>query len=79
MVVTDREALRPVRVGLEIASALHRLYGAKFEVGTTAKLLGSSAQLAQVTSGVDPARVVAAWSADEAKWRLLRAKYLLYP
>jgi uncharacterized protein YbbC (DUF1343 family) len=79
MIVTDREALRPVRVGLEIASALHRLYGAKFEVGTTAKLTGSSAQLAQVAAGVDPAKVSSAWSADEAKWRLLRAKYLLYP
>jgi uncharacterized protein YbbC (DUF1343 family) len=78
MIVTDREALRPVRVGLEIASALHRLYGAKFDVGTTAKLTGSSAQLAQVASGVDPARIASAWSADEAKWRLLRAKYLLY-
>jgi uncharacterized protein YbbC (DUF1343 family) len=79
MTVTDRDALRPVRVGLEIASALHRLYGAKFEVGTTAKLLGSSAQLAQVASGVDPAKIAATWSADEARWRLRRAKYLLYP
>jgi uncharacterized protein YbbC (DUF1343 family)/CubicO group peptidase (beta-lactamase class C family) len=78
MIVTDREALRPVRVGLEIASALHRLYGAKFEVGTTAKLTGSSGQLAQVASGVDPGRIASAWSADEARWRLLRAKYLIY-
>ena len=78
MVVTDRDALHPVRVGLEIASALRRLYGARFDAGTTAKLVGSSTQLAQVLSGTDPGKVSTAWTADEAQWRLLRAKYLLY-
>jgi uncharacterized protein YbbC (DUF1343 family) len=79
MTVTDREALRPVRVGLEIASALSRMYGTKFDLGTTVKLTGSAAQLAQVAAGTDPAKIAATWSADESKWRLLRAKYLLYP
>ena len=78
MVVTDREALRPVRVGVEIAAALGKLHGSKFDPATTAKLYGSAAQLSQVLSGADPSRVASAWIADEAKWRLLRAKYLLY-
>ena len=30
------------------------------------------------SAGDDPAAIVAAWAADEAKWRLLRAKYLIY-
>ena len=32
----------------------------------------------QDTRGVDPAAIAASWEAGEAKWRLLRAKYLLY-
>ena len=32
MVVTDRAALRPVRVGVEIAGALQKLYGSQFEL-----------------------------------------------
>lgn len=78
MVITDREALHPVRVGLEIAGALRRLYGTKFDVANTAKLVGSSTQLTQVLSGTDPGKVSSAWATDEAQWRLLRAKYLLY-
>jgi uncharacterized protein YbbC (DUF1343 family)/CubicO group peptidase (beta-lactamase class C family) len=31
-VVTDRGALRPVRLGVEVASALVKLYGARFEI-----------------------------------------------
>ena len=78
MVVTDREALRPVRVGLEIAAALHRLYGAKFDIDAAARLFGSRETLERIKKGEDPAQVAQAWAADEARWRLLRAKYLLY-
>ncbi|HXH08017.1 MAG TPA: exo-beta-N-acetylmuramidase NamZ domain-containing protein [Vicinamibacterales bacterium] len=78
MVVTDRDALRPVRVGLEIAAALYRLYGAKFEIDAAARLFGSREALARAKAGEDPARIAQDWAADEARWRLLRAKYLLY-
>ena len=39
---------------------------------------GSRQALERVKAGEDPARVAAGWSADEARWRLMRAKYLLY-
>ena len=78
IVVTDRAALRPVRLGLEVASALHRLYGAKFELESAARLFGSKETLARIRSGDDPAAIAASWNAGEARWRLLRAKYLLY-
>jgi uncharacterized protein YbbC (DUF1343 family)/CubicO group peptidase (beta-lactamase class C family) len=78
MVITDRVALRPVRVGLEVAGALARLHGDRYQLENTARLLGSRDSLARVTSGEDPAAVAASWSADEARWRRLRAKYLLY-
>ncbi len=78
MIVTDRSALRPVRVGLELAAMLHRLYGARFELELAERLFGSKDGLARVRAGDDPASIAASWGAAEARWRLLRAKYLLY-
>jgi uncharacterized protein YbbC (DUF1343 family)/CubicO group peptidase (beta-lactamase class C family) len=78
MIVTDRDRLRPVRVGLEIASALSGLYGQQFRLEDAATLFGAKATLEKVRAGQDPASVAASWSADEAQWRATRAKYLLY-
>jgi uncharacterized protein YbbC (DUF1343 family)/CubicO group peptidase (beta-lactamase class C family) len=78
MVVIDRERLRPVRVGLEIASALSRLYGQQFKLEDAAMLFASNAVLARIRAGEDPAAIEASWRADEDRWRAIRAKYLLY-
>ncbi|MGE5838101.1 MAG: exo-beta-N-acetylmuramidase NamZ domain-containing protein [Acidobacteriota bacterium] len=78
IVVTDRNALRPVRLGVEIASALLRLFPGKLEIDAAARLFGSTAGLARLTAGDDPATIAASWAAAEGRWRLLRNKYLLY-
>jgi uncharacterized protein YbbC (DUF1343 family)/CubicO group peptidase (beta-lactamase class C family) len=78
MMVTDRERLRPVRLGLEIASALSKMYGAAFTLEQAATLFGSRATLERVRRGEDPAAIAASWRADEEKWRQVRARYLLY-
>ncbi len=78
MVVTDRLALRPVRVGVEIASALYRLYPSQFQLQAATRLVGSREAIKRIQSGEDPAAIAASWATDEARWRLLRAKYLLY-
>ena len=78
MIVTDRAAIRPVRVGVEIAAMLHKLYGAKYELEAAERLFGSKEGLARIRAGVDPADIVASWAAGEARWRLMRNKYLLY-
>ena len=78
MIVTDRLALRPVRVGLEIASALNRLYGAKFELEASERLIGSKDVITRIRAGEDPASIAASWAAAESRWRLTRAQYLLY-
>jgi len=78
MVIINRGALQPVRMGLEIAATLWTLYGDQYKMETTERLLGSRRSLDRVKSGEDPARVSADWAADEARWRQLRAKYLLY-
>ncbi|HXW08912.1 MAG TPA: exo-beta-N-acetylmuramidase NamZ domain-containing protein [Vicinamibacterales bacterium] len=78
MIVADRLALRPVRVGVEIASAIQKLFGAKFELDSAERLFGSRDGLARIRAGEDPASIAASWAAGEARWRLLRNQYLLY-
>ena len=78
MIVTDRASLRPVRLGLEVAAALNKLYGAKFELESAQRLFGSKDTLTRVRAGEDPAAIAATWGAGEARWRLRRAGYLLY-
>ena len=78
MVITNRSQLQPVRVGLEIAGALFTLFGEQYQLENTDLLLGSRDSFERVRHGEDPAVVAARWSADEARWRRLRAKYLIY-
>jgi uncharacterized protein YbbC (DUF1343 family) len=78
MIVTNRAALQPVRVGLEIAAALASRHPDQFRLETSERLLGSRDSFERVRRGEDPAAVAARWNAAEARWRTLRAKYLLY-
>jgi len=78
MVITDRPALRPVRVGIEIAAALWKLHPDRFDFRNTVRLLGSQQTIDRIRRGDDPAAIAESWAADEARWRLLRAKYLIY-
>jgi uncharacterized protein YbbC (DUF1343 family)/CubicO group peptidase (beta-lactamase class C family) len=78
IVITDRNALRPVRVGVELAAALLKLFPGKFDVDASARLFGSTAGLARLKAGDDPATIASGWAGAEGRWRLLRNKYLLY-
>jgi uncharacterized protein YbbC (DUF1343 family)/CubicO group peptidase (beta-lactamase class C family) len=78
MLVTDRAALRPLRVGIEVASALSKMYRDKYVIDVNDRLLGSPQMIARIQAGDDPGDVAASWAADEGRWRLLRTKYLLY-
>ena len=70
--------LRPVRVGVEIASALSRLYPSQYQLDAAGRLFGSREALTRIRTGDDPAAIAASFGVAEARWRLLRAKYLLY-
>jgi uncharacterized protein YbbC (DUF1343 family)/CubicO group peptidase (beta-lactamase class C family) len=76
--VRDRATMNAVRVGIELAAALQKLGGDKLELDKSARLIGSQAVVARLKSGDDPARIAASFADDEAHFRLLRAKYLLY-
>jgi uncharacterized protein YbbC (DUF1343 family)/CubicO group peptidase (beta-lactamase class C family) len=78
MMITNRNTLQPVRVGIELASALSSLYGEKYDPNNMWRLIGAEPIVERIRQGEDPAAIAARWSADEARWRRLRAKYLLY-
>ena len=78
IIVTDRAAMRALRVGVEIMSALAKLYPTHYDLEGASRLLGSREAVARIKSGDDPAAITASFAAAEARWRLLRSKYLLY-
>jgi len=78
IIVTDRAAMKPVRVGLEIASALYRMYPAQYQLLAAQRLFGSHDTLSRIAAGDDPGSIAARWAVAESRWRSLRTKYLLY-
>jgi hypothetical protein len=48
MVITDRQGIRPVRVGVEIAAAISTLFPGKLTLAPTTRLFGSAAGLARI-------------------------------
>ncbi len=77
LVVTDRLNMRPVRMGLEIASMLYRLYPEQYRLERAEKLLGAKT-LTHIMAGGDPTLVAKSWVTHEARWRQIRKPYLLY-
>jgi len=78
IVLTDRQALDSPALGVEIASALHRLYSSDFHLDKTLPLIGSYEVLQAIKEGQDPNSIVLNWQASLEKFFKLRSKYLLY-
>jgi uncharacterized protein YbbC (DUF1343 family) len=76
--VTDREAVRSMRVGLEIAALLQKKYPEHFDVMKTIVLLGNQATVDQLKAGTPPEQIISNWSADLAAFDQVRRKYFLY-
>ncbi|HKN25470.1 MAG TPA: DUF1343 domain-containing protein [Candidatus Acidoferrum sp.] len=76
--VTDRGAVRSIRVGLEIAELLQKKYPDHFDVTKTIVLLGNDATVEQLKAGTPPEQIIASWAADLAAFDQMRRKYFLY-
>ena len=67
MIVTDRAALRPVRVGVEIAAALSKLYGARSSSSRRPSACSDPRRASRrIRAGEDPASWRPRWAAAEA-------------
>jgi uncharacterized protein YbbC (DUF1343 family) len=78
LIVTDRAAFRPVRVGIELAVALRRFYPAEWKVDDSLRLLANADTLARVRSGATAEEVIRAWQAGLDEFKNARAKFLIY-
>jgi uncharacterized protein YbbC (DUF1343 family) len=76
--VNDRNALNSPELGIEILSALHRLYPAQFQVEKALRLIGSRATLDAIERGDDPRSIAASWSPALDSYLEARAPFLLY-
>jgi uncharacterized protein YbbC (DUF1343 family) len=76
--VTDRAALRSMRVGLEIAAILHKKYPDNFDLSKILLLLGNDSAIQQLQSGTPPNEIIASWAKDLAAFDQVRRRYFLY-
>jgi uncharacterized protein YbbC (DUF1343 family) len=70
--------LRSMRMGMEIADALHRMYPQNFHAEKTITLIGNQATVDAIERGDPPAKIVKSWEPAIDQFRQTRAKYLLY-
>ncbi len=76
--VTDRAAVRSLRIGLEIAAVLQEKYPDHFDAAKTILLLGNDATVQQLKAGTPPEQIIASWAQDLAAFDQVRRKYFLY-
>ena len=78
ILVLDRNVLDAPELGLEIASALHRLYPQQFALDKINTLLANGAVLGELATGDDPERIAEGWRPAVEAFEKERAKALLY-
>jgi uncharacterized protein YbbC (DUF1343 family)/CubicO group peptidase (beta-lactamase class C family) len=78
ILLDDRMALDCPALGIEIISALYKLYPADFQVDKTLGLIGSRRVLQAMKAGEDPRSIALLWQEPLARFKKLRANYLLY-
>ena len=76
--ITDVQTFDPMRLGVALAIALHRLYPSAWHDRDLERLLASPAAYAAILRGASVDEVIATWSAGLGRFRAERHKYLLY-
>ena len=76
--VTDRFTVRSMRVGLEIAALLQKLYPKQFDAEKLLLLLGNAETVQQLAAGVSPEKIIASWALALTAFDAVRRKYFLY-
>jgi len=78
ILVTDRNALDAPELGLEIASALQKLYPSQYKIAGLDTLMVSKSSQDAIAQGEDPRRIVEQWQDQIDRFNTIRAKYLIY-
>jgi uncharacterized protein YbbC (DUF1343 family)/CubicO group peptidase (beta-lactamase class C family) len=78
IILTDRNGFDGPELGIELASALHRLYAADFKLERIKWLLVNQSVYDALVAGEDPRRIAQDWQEDLEKFEKVREKYLIY-
>lgn len=78
LTVTDRDALAPVTLGIEIAVALRDLHAADWRIEKFLDLLANRDTFERLKRGETANSIVASWKNGLEEFRRRRAKYRLY-
>jgi uncharacterized protein YbbC (DUF1343 family)/CubicO group peptidase (beta-lactamase class C family) len=78
IVVTERNAFDAPELGIELASALHKLYPDQFQLERLMPLLANQSVYDALSRSEDPRRIAEDWQEPLEKFGQIRQKYLLY-
>jgi len=78
IVLTAREVLDAPELGIELASALAKLYPQQFHLEKIMDILANQSVYDALTHGEDPHRIALNWQDDLRKFQQLRERYLIY-
>jgi len=78
IILVDRNAFDAPELGIELASALHKLYPQQFHMERMIELLVNQSVYDAISQGQDPRRIAEDWREALEKFRQLRQKYLIY-
>ena len=76
--ILDRALVDAPLLGIEVASALHKLYAEKWSITPMLPALGSSLSFAALRAGNNPHTIESDWKQDLAKFETVRSKYRIY-
>jgi uncharacterized protein YbbC (DUF1343 family)/CubicO group peptidase (beta-lactamase class C family) len=76
--VVERNALDTGELGIELASALHKLYPEPYHMERMIELLGNRSVYDAIASGQDPRWIAEDWREPLEKFLQVRQKYLIY-
>lgn len=76
--VTNRNALDPPELGVELAAALEKLYPREHKMERMILLLGNQSVFEAIQRGDDPRRIARSWQPELKKFKRRRQRYLLY-
>ncbi len=78
LIILDRNTLDSPELGIELASALHKLYPNDFKMERMADLLVNQSVFSAIEAEEDPRRIAEDWQERLEGFVRLREKYLLY-
>jgi uncharacterized protein YbbC (DUF1343 family) len=76
--IVNRELLDSMRLGLEVAAAIQKLYPGKIDWAVAQKLIGSAEVVRRLQAGEDPRSIEQATEDGVEGFLTLREKYLIY-